>query len=58
VSMVKVMTSMLTIPCSAGGTWEFTRDSRTLIRYRKTGDLAWKYLGPADVAAITELYFS
>jgi len=56
--MVVYMTSMLTIPCSAGGTWEFTRDSRTLIRYRKTGDLAWKYLGPADVAKITEWYFS
>lgn len=49
--------SVTRIPRSAGGEWEFVRDSRQMIRYRKVGDMAWSYLTPTEVATLNALRF-
>jgi hypothetical protein len=43
------------IPRSAGGEWEFVRDSREMVRYRRSGDLAWTFLSPVKVAEFNQI---
>ncbi|GAA2754070.1 hypothetical protein [Amnibacterium kyonggiense] len=55
VSMVEKVTVFNTIPRSAGGSWEWVRDSHTLVRYREVGRFAWSYLTATEVADFNRL---